>query len=137
MTCLFAYGTLVFPGVLRAVVGRLVPAERATLDGYLRRSVIGEIFPAIVEGDAQDRVSGVIYLGLEDHDWRRLDRFEGDLYERRRVTVESRDAFTYVLAPPWRHRLASQPWDSDAFARDHLAAFLARLTRAADPRARE
>jgi gamma-glutamylcyclotransferase (GGCT)/AIG2-like uncharacterized protein YtfP len=137
MTSLFAYGTLVFPEVLSAVAGRPLAREPATLEGYLRRGVIGEIFPAIVEGAEHDRVAGVLYAGLDSREWARLDRFEGDLYVRRRVTVARGDAFAYVLAARWRHRLAAQPWDPAAFARDHLAAFLARLTTAEDPRARE
>ena len=137
MTCLFAYGTLVFPQVFAAVAGRALAGEPAALDGYLRRGLIGEIFPAIVAGAEHDRVAGVLYVGLEDREWSRLDRFEGDLYERRRVTVAGLDAFTYVLAARWRHRLAAEPWDPEAFARDHLDTFLSRLTRVADPRARE
>jgi hypothetical protein len=137
MTSLFAYGTLVFPEVLRAVAGRTMAGEPATLAGFSRRGVIGEIFPAIVEAREQDRVAGVLYAGLVPGEWLRLDRFDGDLYERRLVTEAGRQAFTYVLAPPWRHRLAAEPWDPASFARDHLAAFLARLTRAEDPRARE
>ena len=134
---LFAYGTLLFPEVLSAVTGLSLTAEPATLDGYVRRGVIGEIFPAIVEGDRHDRVAGALYVGLDDRAWGRLDRFEGDLYERRLVRIATRDAFTYVLASTWRHRLAAEPWDPAAFARDHLDAFLARLARARDPRARE
>ena len=84
--------------------------------------MIGEIFPAIIEGDRHDRVAGVLYVGLDDRAWRRLDRFEGDLYERRLVRIATRDAFTYVLAGTWRHRLAAEPWDPAAFARDHLDA---------------
>ncbi len=137
MTTLFAYGTLLFPEVLKAVVGRSPFAEPATLDGYLRRVVIGEIFPAIVEGDQRDLVAGVLYAGLDDRAWSRLDRFEGDLYERRRVRIAGREACTYVLAGAWRHRLGADPWDPVVFARDHLDAFLARLAGAADRRARE
>ena len=137
MTTLFAYGTLLFPDVLAAVVGRSLTAEPATLGGYVRRGVIGEIFPAMVEGERHDRVVGVLYVGLDDREWSRLDRFEGDLYERHRVRIGTRDAFTYVLASAWRHRLGVEPWDPDAFARDHLEAFLARLAGAKDPHARE
>jgi gamma-glutamylcyclotransferase (GGCT)/AIG2-like uncharacterized protein YtfP len=137
MTPLFAYGTLLFPEVVRAVVGRTLAGEPATLGGYLRRGVIGEIFPAIVEGGEHERVAGVLYTGLDEREWARLDRFEGDLYQRRRVAVAGRDAFTYVLAGPWRHRLAAEHWDPATFARDHLAVFLARLSSSEDARARD
>ena len=139
MTNLFAYGTLVFEPVLRAVAGRSLDSRPATLHGFLRRSVTGEIFPAVVESAAGDAVSGVLYLDLDDEAWRRLDRFEGELYARRSVVVrcdgEDRPAFTYVLEPRFRDRLGSEPWDPASFAREHLEAFVARLARMRDPRA--
>jgi gamma-glutamylcyclotransferase (GGCT)/AIG2-like uncharacterized protein YtfP len=155
MNALFAYGTLLFPEVLRAVAGRALPSRVATLPGFARWRLIGEIFPAVVAAAEQDRVSGVLYVGLDSDEWRRLDEFEGELYERRAVTVgvvgaestsvapvagasfaATRPAFTYVLRDGWRHRLAAAPWDPEAFARDHLDAFAARLVRASEPRAR-
>ena len=109
----------------------MLTAEPVTLDGYVRRGVIGEIFPAIVEGDRHDHVAGVLYVGLDERAWSRLDRFEGELYERRRGEDRGRATpFTYVLGGAWRHRLGAEPWDPDAFARDHLDAFLARLAGA-------
>jgi gamma-glutamylcyclotransferase (GGCT)/AIG2-like uncharacterized protein YtfP len=138
---LFAYGTLIFPEVLRAVTGRSLAPIAATLDGFRRRGVIGEIFPAIVAGAADDRVEGVVYAGLEERDWGRLDRFEGELYERRRVTLrcEGRGllAHAYVLGPAWAHRVGAEPWDPARFARDHLATFVGRLASGREPRARE
>lgn len=142
MNALFAYGTLLFPEILRAVTGRTTTSSPATLDGFVRRRLIGEIFPAIVEGADRDRVDGVVYSRLDGRDWQRLDVFEGDLYERRSVTVRwgpsrIRSAFTYVLRDDWRHRLGVEPWDPEAFARDHLAAFAARIGRTREPRASE
>ena len=138
MNALFAYGTLLFPDVLRLVAGRSLVGEPCALDRFVRRRVIGEIFPAIVEGDDGDRVSGILYIGLDQRAWERLDRFEGELYERREVTLDGqRAAFTYVLGSRGVIVSAPEPWDPEAFARDHLDAFVARLARASDPRARE
>lgn len=162
MRALFAYGTLLFPPVLHAVVGRVPRSIAATLEGFARRRVAGELFPAIVEAPGE-RVAGVVYLALDDRAWRRLDAFEGDLYERRSVVVtpasrflpsdleapgagegvavaiagrgDERDerravsALTYVLRRDLRHRLSAELWDPEVFARDHLAAFSARLGR--------
>ena len=92
MDALFAYGTLLFPPVLHAVVGRVPRSIAATLDGFARRRVAGELFPAIVEAPGE-RVAGVLYLTLDDRAWRRLDAFEGDLYERRSVVVTPASRF--------------------------------------------
>jgi gamma-glutamylcyclotransferase (GGCT)/AIG2-like uncharacterized protein YtfP len=141
MTTLFAYGTLLFEPVLRAVVGRAFESRPAVLPGFVRRRVNGEIFPAIVESDADDSVVGVLYLDLDPDAWRRLDRFEGQLYTRRPVVVrcdaEARPAQTYVLQPSFRDRLGHEPWDADSFARQHLETFAARLGGMRDPRAVE
>jgi gamma-glutamylcyclotransferase (GGCT)/AIG2-like uncharacterized protein YtfP len=139
MKSLFAYGTLLFSPVLRAVVGRTLDSRPATLHGYVRRRVVGEIFPAIVEWEADESVAGVIYLDLDDDAWRRLDRFEGELYSRRSVLVRcggsEQPASTYVLDPAFHDRLGPEPWDVDSFASEHLESFVARLGRMRDPRA--
>ena len=158
MNALFAYGTLLFPPVLRVIAGSVPRSIPATLDGFARRRVAGELFPAIVEAPGE-RVDGVLYLGLDDRAWRRLDAFEGDLYERRSVVVtvpralvpaeldsagacdggsliaggaaerRTLSGLTYVLDRELRHRSSAALWDPDAFARDHLEAFVARLER--------
>jgi gamma-glutamylcyclotransferase (GGCT)/AIG2-like uncharacterized protein YtfP len=142
VSTLFAYGTLLFPEVFLAVTGRReASSSAATLRGFVRRRVVGEIFPAIVEAEERDRVIGVIWSGLDERDLDRLDVFEGDLYQRRRVEVgapraSDREVWTYVLAAAWRHRLGAEPWDPLAFERDHLVAFVDRLARSLAPRAR-
>jgi hypothetical protein len=115
----------------------------------------------MVEAGPGDRVVGVVHAGLDEDDWRRLDVFEGDRYERRQVTVrlaaapglaafgaspasgrvapsagvESCEAIAYVLRDGWRHRLGDDAWDDRAFVRDHLSDFVARLARSRTPRA--
>jgi len=139
MNRLFAYGTLLFPEVLRVVTGRALDARPATLDRHRRHRVVGEIFPAVIEAGDDDRVVGALYDGLTGDDWRRLDRFEGDLYDRRVVVVRCGgarvEAQTYVLGAAARHRLDARAWDPEAFALEHLAGFLERIRRGPEPRA--
>ena len=56
----FVYGTLQFPEVLRALIARVPESQPATLAGYKRYRVQNQVFPAIIPGDAEDRVCGRI-----------------------------------------------------------------------------
>jgi len=129
---LFAYGTLQFPQVLRALTARSLPGEPATLDGYARFLVRGAHYPGIVPR-ADTRTGGVLWRGVTDADLKVLDRFEGDLYERVVVDAVTRDgprrAWCYVVAPRQRQRLTGEPWTNEHFAANHLAGYLRRLSR--------
>lgn len=131
----FAYGTLIFPEVLAAVAGRAHAAEPASLAGFARICVRGAVYPAAIE-DATGTVAGVLYRGVDPLGVERLDRFEGGLYDRVRVTVSLGDggrteAFAYVVPASRFDRLERRPWEPEAFRRRHLAAYLARC-RAGD-----
>lgn len=130
---LFAYGTLRFPPILEAVASVDLRGVAATLRGYRCEAVRGEAYPAIVD-DPTGRVTGRLYQGLSPAALRALDRFEGDEYRRRVVTVVAEDgraqqAWCYVIAPRWRRRLEGRLWDPEQFERLHLAAYLRRLRR--------
>ncbi len=58
MTDIFVYGTLQYPEVLRALIGRVPDLTPATLTGYRRYCVSQQVFPAIIPGEADDSVSG-------------------------------------------------------------------------------
>lgn len=132
----FTYGTLLFPEVMAAVAGRAYVAEPATLRGFARVCVAGEVYPGAIE-QADGTIAGAVYRDVDEQGVLRLDRFEGALYERRRVAVtldadrSTLEAFVYVVTPGERHRLERRPWLPEQFRRDHLAAYLARC-RAGD-----
>jgi gamma-glutamylcyclotransferase (GGCT)/AIG2-like uncharacterized protein YtfP len=119
---LFAYGTLMWPEVLEAVIGRQLDGSPATLSGYLRLRVKGEHFPAVIPSE-QDDVEGVLYENLCAEDFRLLDRFEGEEYDRKGVRIEDMDAQVYVLAARWHHLAEQQPWYASEMQPEHLAAF--------------
>ena len=98
-----------------------------TLKGYRRRSVIGEHYPAIVP-DTENSVEGIIYRDVPDSAIDRLDRFEGEMYDRLPVNIELKNggvlpAETYVLKAAFSHRLAQTDWDFDDFIAGGKAAF--------------
>jgi hypothetical protein len=74
-------------------------------------------------------VDGVVYLDVSNEDIRRLDQFEGDLYDRQsqRVIMESGEgvvADAYVLKETYSHMTDDDEWDPLWFARDGLPVFL-------------
>ena len=128
----FAYGTLMHPDVMRMVTGSPRTCQRAVLAGYARYRVRGEFYPGLIPAQGA-KTAGILYRGLVRTEVRRLDAFEGALYERRRVLIrlaggEWLDAQTYVVVPSCRHRLSDQPWSLDAFARRHVGQFMGRYS---------
>jgi gamma-glutamylcyclotransferase (GGCT)/AIG2-like uncharacterized protein YtfP len=126
----FTYGTLLFPEVMDAVAGRTFVQMRATLAGFTRVCVRGAVYPAARE-EAGGRIAGLLYLEVDAASLGRLDRFEGELYERRSVRVicddgTSRAAEVYVVPPARYGRLETRPWDLEQFRREHLASYVAR-----------
>jgi hypothetical protein len=78
--------------------------------------------------DAKGRVDGLVYMDVPHSSWVRLDRFEGEMYERSIVQVEMEDgsilpAATYVALPEFLDRLDPSEWDFAGFLRTGKASF--------------
>lgn len=128
MASFFAYGSLIFDSVVRAVTGGTFESEQATLKGFARYTVQGATYPGLIP-DARQVVKGTLYRHVTSHALRLLDRFEGEYYERCTVTVETAEgrkdqAETYVIREAYRHLLSEEAWDPQIFERNHLRAFL-------------
>ena len=116
---LFTYGTLMLPEIMEKVAGCRSASVPATLAGYRRTLVRGEVYPGIAE-DVRGEVDGVLHLDLPVEAVRRLDVFEGEMYDRRQVVVAeaggvARTAMTYVFRPEFRHLLTDIPRDYQQF----------------------
>jgi len=127
MKNLFAYGTLMCESIMYEVSGLYLPNEPGILRGYGRRAVTGERYPAIVP-DKDAIVQGIIYRNVSVSAWDRLDRFEGEMYEKHFVTVELKDqttlsAETYVIHPAYLNYLDQSDWDFDDFIRNGKESF--------------
>lgn len=128
---LFCYGSLEFEKVMQAVTGRSFAGEPATLDDHARYRVRDADYPGLVPEPGAS-TEGTLFRDLDADTFATLDRFEGPLYERRALLVRVRaggwrTAQVYVVREAQRHALTREPWDSQAFARDRLEAFLSRL----------
>ena len=126
----FAYGTLEIPELVLAVTGRRFRAEPAVLAGFARSMVRGAAYPGIAPADGA-RTDGTLYRGVDGASLAALDRFEGDLYERCELPVETaagerRTAFVWVVRASRRDVLTGAPWDRERFRAQHLAEWLAR-----------
>jgi gamma-glutamylcyclotransferase (GGCT)/AIG2-like uncharacterized protein YtfP len=84
MINLFAYGTLMCEEIMYEVAGCHPAHDPGVLRGYIRRSVAGENYPAIIQ-DGESIVNGLIYYAVPGSAWERLDRFEG---ERIQLTID-------------------------------------------------
>jgi gamma-glutamylcyclotransferase (GGCT)/AIG2-like uncharacterized protein YtfP len=120
---LFAYGTLMDEAILRAVTGLApeagIAARPAVLRDCARRRVRGEDYPGLIESPGE-AVEGIVYLGLPEAAWGRLDRFEGDQYERRAVTVTDAEgaahaAEVYFFRSECLDRLEPALWRYEEF----------------------
>ena len=147
----FFYGTLMSPRVLHRVchgphlpystTRNLNPAltvKPALLTGFRRHRVRRADYPAIVP-DAEGTVRGTLVEGLNEGDMWRLDIFEGDDYERRRVTVRpiekdgerippselgtDVECETYVWIAS-RRELEDREWDFDEFVREKIGRWI-------------
>jgi gamma-glutamylcyclotransferase (GGCT)/AIG2-like uncharacterized protein YtfP len=128
---LFTYGSLMFEPVWSRVVRGSYVKRTARLHGFTRRKVRGDVYPVIFRSHDEAWVDGVVYLGVCDEDVRRLDLFEGDLYDRQSHTViveeaEKLFACAYILKETCIHMSDDLEWNPQWFATNGLPVFLGR-----------
>jgi gamma-glutamylcyclotransferase (GGCT)/AIG2-like uncharacterized protein YtfP len=125
---IFTYGSLMFVSVMKAVTGREFPSKKALVRNFARFKVKGESYPGLtpLEGAVTE---GILYMDVDSLSVRRLDHFEGALYERTEIPAdaaegESPPAQTYVIKAQCRDRLSSEEWDPERFEKDSLLEFM-------------
>jgi gamma-glutamylcyclotransferase (GGCT)/AIG2-like uncharacterized protein YtfP len=129
----FTYGTLMFPEVWQAVVGREFATVQATASGYAIFRVRDAVFPGIIAAGERDTVRGVVYLEVDPASIARLDLFEDDFYRRESLWLtcadgERRAAEAYVVPVENRRVLTNETWQADRFvASGGLDTFIRRF----------
>ena len=129
----FTYGTLMFPEVWRAVVGRPFASVGSHVTGFGVYRVSDAVYPGMLATTTTDVVRGVVYLDVDGAVIARLDQIEDDFYRRETVPVHCDDgricdAETYVVPPESRGVLTDELWSREVFlARGDLQHFLARF----------
>ncbi len=130
---LFCYGTLQIPAVIQAVVGRRFRGRRATLPGYGAFQVRQAEYPGLGPAPGLN-ATGQVYFDLTSRELSILDRFEGPLYQRRRLTIRTcdgrrRGVWGYVVKPAHRRRLSPTLWNRHDFMRRHYHRFMQRFVQ--------
>ncbi len=128
---LFVYGSLMYPSVWNLLIRRPVKQCRGRLPGYQRLKIRDDSYPVILPGQNAHDVTGVLYFKLTSQEINRLDRFEGDYYERISVDIfidhsscTPINAWTYRLKSAFRHLALPQTWDPQAFEKNDLNRFI-------------
>jgi gamma-glutamylcyclotransferase (GGCT)/AIG2-like uncharacterized protein YtfP len=101
---IFTYGTLMSTKLLSWVLTgdssnyaqiedqSAVKRLPATLCGYRRVPVFHSDYPALIPAEPTDMVHGFLVFPSTESQWRKLDDFEGEIYERTLVRCHIRDA---------------------------------------------
>lgn len=111
-----------WPEILEAVIGRRLSGRSAALSGYSRRCIKGVCYPGILPME-NGEVPGVLYEGLTAVEFERLDRFEGEEYDRRTVCINGGAAEVYVLGDSWRHLAEERAWEPEHLPPEQLSDF--------------
>jgi gamma-glutamylcyclotransferase (GGCT)/AIG2-like uncharacterized protein YtfP len=117
---LFAYGTLRFPDVLDALLGRIPEHSPGIVEGWRVAALDGRVYPVLVPGEGA--AGGVLISGLTVEEWRVIDAYEDGFYALERLTlVDGRQGWAYLT----RESTAALPsdWSPGDFTTRHLSAF--------------
>jgi gamma-glutamylcyclotransferase (GGCT)/AIG2-like uncharacterized protein YtfP len=123
-TTLFTYGTLLFPEVLRALLGRVPQSQPASTAGWRVAALENRHYPGLVATPGEI-AHGRLLVGLSGDEWRLLDNFEDRRYELRRIALlDGQDSLTYV----WLDDAEACPntWDAQSFTAIHLPTYVER-----------
>ncbi len=105
--------------IMEEVSGYRKPGVEAVLEGYIRYRIKREHYPGVIPKSGF-HVDGIVYTSVPESAWRRLDSFEGELYQRQtvRVFLNNRNAVyadTYIIKPKYLHLLDDSQWSYQVF----------------------
>lgn len=126
------------PHAHESATSTVITVRPALLKSHRRHRVLGAEYPAIVPHESST-VRGTLVEGLTDGDIWRLDIFEGDEYERKKVSVRvitseeqgtggepsegqlgnEIEAESYIWIAG-EHQLEDEEWDFDEFMREKM-----------------
>ena len=131
----FSYGTLQSPRVMRVVTGREFSGIKALLPGYALFRVRGAEYPGIIPAAGGGLVKGVLYANIDEDLFKILDDFEGDQYERIKVSVvlesdhSTVETYAYRIREERRGVLSTEKWDLEHFLKEEIDGFMRGLPK--------
>jgi hypothetical protein len=131
-SALFVFGTLRDPDVMRAVLGRSLPAAElvpARLPGWRRLPVLNASYP-VIRRDPARTTDGLLFEHPTPRDWLRIRHFESEEYDTLPVSVMMADGrrrpANVFAALEGIFEVGDGDWDLGSWARIHKATFLER-----------
>lgn len=123
------YGTLMYPEVLTALLGRVPDRSAGTAPGHRAAALPGRPYPGLVPHQG-GRATGLVLGGLTAAELRLLDAYENPRpapdYAREPLTLDGgRRCVTYV----WLGPVLPADWDAGAFAATTLDTYAAGCAR--------
>lgn len=127
MRWLIAYGTLRSPEVVEALLGRAVPTQAATLEGWYPAELVGRDYPVLVRNPG--RRCDIDLVGpISDAEFRMVAEWEDTFYETDEWTIDgvTGTVFLPVLDHPDLPELGGV-WSYERFRVRDLATRLADM----------
>ncbi len=133
MPHVFTYGSLMYEQIWNLVVEGVYQKSTATISGYIRRTVMGEDYPALLSQTGAAATDGILYFNVTGADLCRLDEFEGRYYARKLepVVVENGSTFSaevYVFKDRYLHLVSPNEWDPAHFEAVGMSRFIQNYT---------
>jgi hypothetical protein len=120
------YGTLLFPGIVRALIGRDPPRTAGVVAGWRAAALPGRAHPGLVRAGGAT-VGGHLLAGLTPAEGQVIDAFENGGYDLTELTlVDGRRAWAYTSAEDVT--TLPEDWSAEEFAARHLAGYVAHCT---------
>ncbi|WP_346858847.1 gamma-glutamylcyclotransferase family protein [uncultured Draconibacterium sp.] len=126
MQHIFVYGSLLFNTITEALCGKTIESAEATLANYRRFAVKGADYPAIIPAEGY-KVKGKVLLNLDEKANDILNFYEGNEYERQKVSVKTEagpiEAEVYIWDGPLE-ALETCDWNENTFKKESLQYYL-------------
>jgi len=124
----FTYRSLMFDQVWSKVVTGEYNSGISTVSGYIRYSLKGEEYPAVVPCECCTGLKGVVYMDIDSDDLTRLDAFEGEYYYRESAVVMvdgvEVEAEIYVMKGEYFKLLCRDAWNPESFRQSGIFRFI-------------